>query len=73
MGRKATKATKKFVSSGQLKKTIEARHKSKQFKKKFQSRRGQLKDIKGKERPVAEDEDSDEEQEAVPKVSSRYT
>jgi len=33
------KATKKFAARGQLKKTIEARHKAKQIKKKFNSRK----------------------------------
>jgi len=65
------KATKKFISSGQLKRTIEARHKSKQFKKKFQSRRV-LKGSNGKGGTVDEKEDSDEEQGVVPKASSRY-
>ena len=62
------KATKKFVASGQLKKTIEARHKSKQFKKKFQSRRGR-KDTDGKQRPV---EGEDEEEEVISKAPGRY-
>jgi nucleolar complex protein 2 len=66
MGRKATKSTKKFAASGRLKKTIEARHKSKQFKKKSQTRKGQG-DVKGKDRPLVEDEE-----EAIQKASSRY-
>ncbi|KAF8890669.1 Noc2-domain-containing protein [Infundibulicybe gibba] len=40
MGKKATKATKKFASSGQLKKTIQARHKHQQIKKRSQNRKG---------------------------------
>jgi len=64
------KATKKFISSGQLKKAIEARHKSKQFKKKFQSRKA-VKGSNGKGGTLDEREDSDEEQELVPKASSR--
>ncbi|KAF9074484.1 Noc2-domain-containing protein [Rhodocollybia butyracea] len=37
---KATKSTKKFVSSGKLKKTIEIRKKQQQTRKKYQNRRG---------------------------------
>ena len=40
MGRGATKATKKFAASGQLKKTIQARHKRQQIQKKIQGRKG---------------------------------
>jgi len=40
MGKKATKATKKFVSSGQLKKVIQARHKHRQVLKRSQGARG---------------------------------
>lgn len=54
MGRKATK---KFAARGQLKKTIEARHKARQIKKKFNNRKTPRSD-KGKERErvVSEDE-----------------
>ncbi|KDR74079.1 hypothetical protein GALMADRAFT_250813 [Galerina marginata CBS 339.88] len=48
MGKKANKATKKFVASGQLKKTIQARHKKQEIQKKFAKRRGN-KGGKGKE------------------------
>jgi nucleolar complex protein 2 len=37
---KATKATRKFVASGQLKRTIEARRKSQAIRKKVQGRKG---------------------------------
>jgi len=53
---KASKATKKFVSSGQLKKTIQARHKKQQIQKKFEKRRGN-KDSKGKGRAVIDEEE----------------
>lgn len=39
MGR-ATKATKKYAASGQLKKAIQARHKHQQIQKKIQGRKG---------------------------------
>ncbi|KZT05233.1 Noc2-domain-containing protein [Laetiporus sulphureus 93-53] len=58
MGKKSTKATRKFAASGQLQKTIQARRKHRDFKKKVEKRKGS----KGKERqiPVGEDEDDDE-------------
>lgn len=36
---KATKATRKFAASGQLKKTIQARHKRQEVRKKIQARK----------------------------------
>ena len=57
---KATKATKKFISSGKLKKTIQDRKKHREIKKRFESRRG----AKGKGKQgggEVEDEDEDEE------------
>lgn len=61
---KATKATKKYVASGQLKKAIQARHKKQQITKKIQARRGN-KDSKGKGRGSAADgDDNDDEEEA---------
>ncbi|KAF8182875.1 Noc2p family-domain-containing protein [Pholiota molesta] len=64
---KATKATKKYVASGQLKKAIQARHKRQEVTKKIQKRRGN-KDSKGKGRafPSAshEDDDGDDDEEA---------
>lgn len=61
MGKKVAKSARKFAASGQLKKTIQARHKYQQTKKKFEKRRGN----KGKSQPPAEvpelDEDEDEE------------
>ncbi len=64
------KATKKFAARGQLKKTIEARHKAKQIKKKFNSRKTPRLD-KGKERAVSEDEPDAGEQEGVKKGSKK--
>jgi len=62
---KASKATKKFVTSGQLKKTIQARHKKQQIQKKFEKRRGN-KNSREKERPVVEDEqDGDDDDEGA--------
>jgi nucleolar complex protein 2 len=43
MGRGATKATKKYAASGQLKKSIQARHKHQQIQKKIQGRKGKQK------------------------------
>ncbi|KAF8130270.1 Noc2-domain-containing protein [Boletus edulis] len=40
MGKKATKATRKFASRGQLNKTIQSRKKHQESKKKIESRRG---------------------------------
>ena len=59
---KATKATKKFISSGKLKKTIQDRKKHREIKKRFESRRG----AKGKGKQgggEVEDEDDEEERE----------
>jgi nucleolar complex protein 2 len=64
---KATKATKKYVASGQLKKAIQARHKRQEVTKKIQKRRGN-KDSKGKGRALPsashEDDDGDDDEEA---------
>lgn len=58
MGKKVPKSTRKFAASGQLKKTIQARHKHQQTKKKFERRRGN----KGKSQPSAEVPDLDEDE-----------
>ncbi|KAH9856369.1 Noc2-domain-containing protein [Lenzites betulinus] len=61
MGKKATKSTRKFAASGQLKKTIQARRKFRDIKKKAEKRKGSG---KGKDGEAREDEDgSDEEEE----------
>jgi nucleolar complex protein 2 len=58
---KAPKSMKKFAASGQLKKTIEARRKHQQIKKKLQSRRGK----RGSEaQPKSVRHDSEEDEEA---------
>jgi len=58
MGKKVAKSARKFAASGQLKKTIQARHKHQQAKKKFEKRRGN----KGKSQPPAEAPDSDSDE-----------
>ena len=55
MGKKAAKSTRKFAASGQLKKTIQARRKHRDIKKKAEKRQA----AKGKGRQVVEDEDED--------------
>lgn len=69
---KATKATKKFVASGQLKKTIQQRHKHQQIRRKVEGRKGS-KNLKS--RNVAEEkdknEDKDEEDIEVSKPQKR--
>ncbi|KAJ7147331.1 Noc2-domain-containing protein [Mycena filopes] len=63
MGKKAAKSMKKFASSGQLKKTIDARRKHQQIKRKNNSKKS-VKDGKAKQRPADThegDEEDDEE------------
>ena len=57
MGKKVAKSARKFAASGQLKKTIQARHKHQQTKKKFEKRRGN----KGRPQLPAEVPESDED------------
>jgi nucleolar complex protein 2 len=66
MGKKAAKSMKKFASSGQLKKTIDARRKHQQIKKKNLSKKS-VKDGKAKQRAVEsrQPEDEEEEEEAT--------
>jgi len=59
MGKKTAKSARKFAASGQLKKTIQTRHKHQQVKKKFEKRRGN----KGKSQPPAKVPESDEDEE----------
>ena len=61
MGRGTTKATKKYAASGQLKKSIQARHKHQQIKKKIQGRKGKQKHSKGQSRSLATEEDEETE------------
>ena len=57
MGKKATKATRKFAASGQLKKTIQQRRKHQDLKRKAERRKGSK---KGKEKqPVQDVEEED--------------
>ncbi|KAJ3995984.1 Noc2-domain-containing protein [Lentinula boryana] len=65
---KATKSTKKFVSSGKLKKTIETRKKQQQIRKKFQNRRGAK---SGSKPAVSEVEDDSEDEQDVAQSSKR--
>ena len=68
MGKKAAKATRKFAASGQLKKTIQARRKHRDIKKKTERR--QAAKGKGKAAENASDE-SDGEEEEVEETSSK--
>jgi nucleolar complex protein 2 len=71
MGKKATKATKKFAASGQLKKQIQTRHKQQQIKRKVQGRRGG----KGTKGAVTRDEGSsgeEDEEHPVKKKGKRW-
>ena len=68
MGKKAVKSARKFAASGQLKKTIQARHKHQQTKKKFEKRRGN----KGKSEPSVKVPESDEDEDEVKETGSRY-
>lgn len=69
---KATKATRKFAASGQLKKTIQARHKSRAIRKKIQARKGPK---TGKPQPkthdVEEESDVEGENEAPRALSGK--
>ena len=56
---KATKSTRKFASSGQLKKTIQSRKKHQQAKNKIKSRRGAR--GKGKDKVLVQDDDDDDD------------
>ncbi|KAG8690497.1 Nucleolar Complex 2 protein [Ceratobasidium sp. 394] len=66
MGKKASKATRKFAASGELKRTITARRKHKAVKQKAQARIVE-KERKRKVKAVEENEGSEEEE--VPKKS----
>ena len=62
---KATKATKKYVASGQLKKAIQARHKKQQITKKIQARRGNKgSKCKGREHAADDGDEEDDGEEA---------
>lgn len=68
---KATKATRKFASSGQLKKTIQSRKKHQQVKKKIEGRRGAKGKGKGKA-PVQDDGSEQDDDEKTEFVRSRH-
>ncbi|KAL0579392.1 Nucleolar Complex 2 protein [Marasmius crinis-equi] len=59
MGKATKKSMKKFAASGQLKKTIEARKKHQQIKKKMQNRRGN----KGRPAELQAEEEEEEDEE----------
>ncbi|KAI0717685.1 Noc2-domain-containing protein [Cerioporus squamosus] len=76
MGKKAVKSTRKFAASGQLQKTIQARRKHRDIKKKAEKRQA----AKGKGRPVAKGEgragegsdEDDEDEKGVAKASGKF-
>ena len=57
MGKKVSKSTKKFAASGQLKKTIQARRKYRDIKKKTEKRKAG----KGKQKDLSEAEEDDDD------------
>lgn len=61
MGKKAVKSTRKFAASGQLKKTIQARKKQQDVRRKIQGRKSR-KDGKGKQREHAGADEEEEEE-----------
>lgn len=65
---KATKATRKFAASGQLKKTIEARRKRQEVRRKSQARKSSK---TGKSRTKPGGEGSDEDEVEEPNVSQK--
>lgn len=64
MGKKSAKSTRKFAASGQLKKTIEARRKHRDIRKKAERRKGG----KGKTKAVERVDEDDEEVEGATEV-----
>ncbi|KAI0776831.1 Noc2-domain-containing protein [Trametes elegans] len=69
MGKKATKSARKFAASGQLKKTIQARRKFRDIKKKSEKRKSD----KGKGRGTrAENDDGSENEEDVEETSGKF-
>ena len=68
MGKKAAKSTRKFAASGQLKKTIQARRKHRDIKKKAERRQA----AKGKGKSVDNDSDaSEDDDEEVEETSGK--
>ncbi|KAA1466846.1 Noc2-domain-containing protein [Dentipellis sp. KUC8613] len=70
MAKKGAKATRKFAASGQLKKTIQARHKHQQIQKKIHKKQAAKKGkpARGKER---EDEGAEEDDDEVEEKGSK--
>ena len=69
MGR-ATKSTKKYAASGQLKKAIQARHKHQQIQRKIHGRKGKQKH-KGQSRSlVTEDAEEEANNDTTPKATT---
>lgn len=80
MTKRGTKATRKFASSGQLQKTIQARRKHQQIQKKIQKKTSGKKSGKGKERAPgpqdaagSEDDEGEGKQEKGSKKCVRFS
>ncbi|KAJ8502657.1 hypothetical protein ONZ45_g11555 [Pleurotus djamor] len=71
MVKRASKATKKFAASGQLKKTIQARKKHQQVRKRISGRRGAKNGKPGPSARTQEDDDASEDE--VPKTKQKGT
>jgi len=73
MGRGATKATKKYAASGQLKQAIQTRRKHQQIKKKIQGRKGKQ-EHKEQSRSRTEDakEHDDEDEDEATKTTKGW-
>ena len=67
MGKKAAKSTRKFAASGQLKKTIQARRKHRDIKKKAEKRQA----AKGKVRQEDEGGSAQEDEDGVQEASGK--
>ncbi|KAG5735577.1 hypothetical protein E4T56_gene11159 [Termitomyces sp. T112] len=71
MGKKASKQTKKFAASGQLKKVIQARHKHQQIRKRILGKRGAKDDKVRSEEVDNEDEENEVEVPSNEKAKSK--
>lgn len=69
MSKKATKATRKFAASGQLKKTIQQRRKVQDFNRKAERRRAGR---KGKERKGLTPAEDEEQEDEVEETSGKW-
>jgi nucleolar complex protein 2 len=63
MGKKAAKSTRKFAASGQLKKTIQARKKHQEIRRKTQGKQKRRDTTKGKQATRADDDEGEEVEE----------